>query len=102
MKAAIEEKEWERVNLLASKREDLVQKTNAFVSQNQDIEEELKNNIIELLKEINQVDEENSQKIHEDKAQLQKIRSQLTLGQKALNAYQKGKNIHSGHIDKSM
>jgi predicted phage-related endonuclease len=102
IKAAIENKQWEQVNLLASKREDLIQETNAFVNKNKDMDQTLKKSIIELIKEINIIDDANFKQIKEDKIELKRLKSELARGQKALNAYQAVKDNSPGYLDQSL
>lgn len=101
IKAAIHEKNWERVNLLASHREELFQKTNAFVINNKDLDAQLKEKIFTILKEIKNLDDENLKSINEDKVVMQKQRIKLNIEKKALNAYQKKPFERKSTLDES-
>lgn len=102
VQAAVKEKDWELVNILVSKREEHIQKTNAFVMNNKNIDEELKKSIKAFLIEIKSVDDASFEVIKEDKAAMQIYRQKLSKGQKALNAYQTTDIMKRGSMDRSL
>lgn len=102
IQAAIKEKDWERVNILASHREELIQQTNAFVFESKDVEESLKKEIIEILQKIKEVDDDNFKIINEDRTALEATRRKVNIGQKALNAYQKKLDANRCALDEHM
>ncbi|MGD9579817.1 MAG: hypothetical protein AB7V50_00450 [Vampirovibrionia bacterium] len=88
IKAAIEEKKWEHVSLLASKREELFQITNAFMlNKDKPVEPELKAKIKLKIDEIIVVDNENFKQITQDKKELEKLKAKVVIGHRALNVY---------------
>lgn len=101
IKAAIEEK-WEHVNLLASKREELFQITNAIVlDKDNPLEESLKAKVKEAVDKIIVVDNENLKQINLEKKQLGKLKAKVVIGHRALNAYQAPLSGKRNAVDKS-
>ena len=100
IKAAIEDKDWERVNLLASHREKLFQKTNAFVLGNTTIEDDLKKEIMVLLEQIKVLDDANFEAIKKDKSSMEKLRAKVKVGYKLLGAYQSKPGSYGSRVDK--
>ena len=89
LKAAIEEKKWERVNLLASYREKLFQQTNAFVHNKSNYDEDLKQQIHQKLLEIKKIDDENLELINNSRDDIKKAKAKVNIGHKAIGAYMK-------------
>lgn len=89
IKAAIEEKKWEHVKLLASKREELFQITNAIVlNKDKPVEKTLKEKINAIIQEIIVIDNENFKQINFDRNELEKLKAKVVIGHRALNVYQ--------------
>ena len=102
IKAAIEKEDWERVDVLASHREELFQITNAFIAKNTNLEKGLKTSISTILKQIKEVDDKNFEAISKSKLELEGLRKKIGVGQKALSAYQNKLDKTRGVIDKQV
>lgn len=87
IKAAILQGEWERVDVLASHREELFQRSGNYLSKNKLKNPELKEKVLTLLNEIKELDDANFKLIEEGKASMEKLRAKIKVGQKALKAY---------------
>lgn len=102
IKAAIEEKKWEHVSLLASKREELFQITNAIVlDKNNPVDESVKSKIKAFIDKIIVVDNENFKQINLDKKELEKLKAKVAIGHRALNAYQRSPGSSRSRLDTS-
>lgn len=99
IKQSIDKEEWEHVNLLTSQREELVQKSNAFVFGKIPITENLKPLVKEKLLAIKQVDDENISRLEQNRDQLHKAMKKVSKGQKLISAYQSVPTDFKGSYD---
>lgn len=102
IEAAIKKNEWEYISVLISRREELIQQTGKYMSENKPLPTELKEIIDILILEIQKLDNKNIKLIETSKIVMEQDRIKLNVGQKVLNAYQSSINKDSRYLDKKI
>lgn len=101
--SAVQEKEWENVILLISKREDPIQETNAFMAKHKkDLDKALKAEIDKFLQEIQEIDKKSTEEIQKSKAAVAAILGKIGHGQQVLKAYHKPTEYFSSELDENL
>lgn len=100
MTAAIEEKNWEQVNVLASHREELFQKINVFAAEQNECDEDLKRQLTSILEKIKAQDDANLKSALNKRVEMNKLKAQYNMSNRVLKAYNHSEGRYGRSVDR--